>query len=281
LPLRFPSEDAQHRRASSPTTTQPSPTIARARSLCQATATTGMLISEKCQSAQDYYRADPENQQRQNDECVRPTQFRIGPGNDRTGSSDQLGPHEVLTHIVQLNPEEMVGRLTRVYERNLTTTVANLEHIESTTVNGDAIVKIFLQPNARLQTANARLRQFRRPSCASWRPEPCHRADHPFHQFERADSARTHARDFRSSSTQREQSTGVSARSDAISISQPLIHNILQRFALLKPAILPQKQAHRLILPVGCVVRAVRRQQNILQLVQQTSRRQRFVLKDI
>ena len=33
--------------------------------------------------------------------------------------------------------------------------------------------------------------------------------------------------------------SGVSARSDATSISQPLIHNVLQRFALLKPAILP------------------------------------------
>src|SRR3984957_18072977 len=42
-----------------------------------------------------------------------------------------------------LNPEELEGRLTSVYERNLTTTVDNIEHIESTTVNGEAIVKIF------------------------------------------------------------------------------------------------------------------------------------------
>jgi hypothetical protein len=57
------------------------------------------------------------------------------------------------------------------------------------------------------------------------------------------------------------------------SISQPLIHIVLQRLALLKPAILLQKEAHRLILPVGRVVRAVRRQQNIFQLEQQMSRR--------
>src|ERR1700691_4863952 len=54
-----------------------------------------------------------------------------------------------------LNPEEMEGRLTSVYERVLTTTVDNIEHIESTTVNGQAIVKIFLQPGASLGTANA------------------------------------------------------------------------------------------------------------------------------
>ena len=56
-----------------------------------------------------------------------------------------------------LNPEEMEGRLTTVYERNLTTTVDNIEHIESTTVNGQAIVKIFLQPGASLETANAQI----------------------------------------------------------------------------------------------------------------------------
>ncbi len=56
-----------------------------------------------------------------------------------------------------LNPEEMEGRLTSVYERVLTTTVDNIEHIESTTVNGQAIVKIFLQPGASLDTANAQV----------------------------------------------------------------------------------------------------------------------------
>jgi CzcA family heavy metal efflux pump len=56
-----------------------------------------------------------------------------------------------------LNPEELEGRLTSVYERVLTTTVDNIEHIESTTVNGQAIVKIFLQPNASLDTANAQI----------------------------------------------------------------------------------------------------------------------------
>src|SRR5215469_6513995 len=54
-----------------------------------------------------------------------------------------------------LNPEEMEGRLTTVYERVLTTTVDNVEHLDSTTVDGQAIVKIFLQPGASLDTANA------------------------------------------------------------------------------------------------------------------------------
>jgi multidrug efflux pump subunit AcrB len=56
-----------------------------------------------------------------------------------------------------MNPEELEGRLTSTYERILTTTVDNIEHIESTTVNGQAIVKLFLQPGASLDTANAQV----------------------------------------------------------------------------------------------------------------------------
>jgi multidrug efflux pump subunit AcrB len=56
-----------------------------------------------------------------------------------------------------LNPEELEGRLTTVFERLLTTTVDNIQHLESTTVNGQAIVKIFLQPGASLDTANAQI----------------------------------------------------------------------------------------------------------------------------
>ena len=56
-----------------------------------------------------------------------------------------------------LNPVEMEGRVTTVYERALTTTVDNIEHIESTTVNGTAIVKVFLQPNASIDRANAQI----------------------------------------------------------------------------------------------------------------------------
>src|SRR5580700_1980804 len=56
-----------------------------------------------------------------------------------------------------LSPEETEGRVTTVYERVLTTTVDNIAHIESTTVNGTAIVKIDLQPNASIDRANAQV----------------------------------------------------------------------------------------------------------------------------
>jgi multidrug efflux pump subunit AcrB len=56
-----------------------------------------------------------------------------------------------------MNPEELEGRLTSTYERLLTTVVDNIEHIESTTVNGQAIVKIYLQHGASLDTANTQV----------------------------------------------------------------------------------------------------------------------------
>src|SRR5229473_1173589 len=63
----------------------------------------------------------------------------------------------VAWQFTGMNPEELEGRLTSPYERVLTTTVDNIEHIESTTVNGQAIIKIFLQHGASLDTANAQV----------------------------------------------------------------------------------------------------------------------------
>ncbi len=56
-----------------------------------------------------------------------------------------------------LNPEELEGRLTTPYEKALTTLVDNIQHVESTTYNGVVVVKIFLQPGASLDTANAQV----------------------------------------------------------------------------------------------------------------------------
>jgi len=56
-----------------------------------------------------------------------------------------------------LNAEELEGRLTTPYEKAITTLVDNVEHIESTTYNGASVVKIYLQPGASLDTANAQV----------------------------------------------------------------------------------------------------------------------------
>jgi multidrug efflux pump subunit AcrB len=56
-----------------------------------------------------------------------------------------------------LNPEELEGRLTTPYEKVLTTLVDNIEHTESMTIAGQVVVKVYLQPGASLDTANAQV----------------------------------------------------------------------------------------------------------------------------
>ena len=56
-----------------------------------------------------------------------------------------------------MNAEEMEGRITSNVERSMTTVVSNIEHTESITLNGRAIIKIFLQPGASVDTANAQI----------------------------------------------------------------------------------------------------------------------------
>ncbi len=56
-----------------------------------------------------------------------------------------------------LQPEELEGRLTTPYEKALTTLVDNIQHVESTTYRGQAIIKVYLQPGASLDTANAQV----------------------------------------------------------------------------------------------------------------------------
>lgn len=56
-----------------------------------------------------------------------------------------------------LVPKDMSDRIVSVTERNLTTVVDNVEHIESQSLYGIAVVKVFLQPNAGLDRAIAEI----------------------------------------------------------------------------------------------------------------------------
>ena len=56
-----------------------------------------------------------------------------------------------------LPPDGMAGRIVSIYERGLTTTVNNIQHIESQSLAGMGIVKIFFQPNVNINTALAQV----------------------------------------------------------------------------------------------------------------------------
>src|SRR5712675_1110291 len=52
-----------------------------------------------------------------------------------------------------LVPAEMETRIVSIFERSLTTLVSNVEHIESQSLNGVAVIKVFLQPGASIDGA--------------------------------------------------------------------------------------------------------------------------------
>ncbi|CUS46230.1 MAG: efflux RND transporter permease subunit [Pseudomonadota bacterium] len=56
-----------------------------------------------------------------------------------------------------LSPEDMSGRIITPYERILTTTVNDIDHIESQSMPGIGIVKIYFQPGVDIRTATAQV----------------------------------------------------------------------------------------------------------------------------
>jgi multidrug efflux pump subunit AcrB len=56
-----------------------------------------------------------------------------------------------------LTPEDMSGRVIYYYERSLTTTVGNIEHIESESLYGRGIVKVFFQQGTDVAAAQAQV----------------------------------------------------------------------------------------------------------------------------
>ena len=63
----------------------------------------------------------------------------------------------VIWQYTGLPPDQMAGRIITQYQRILTTTVNDIEHITANSYNGIGIVKIFFQPNADIRTANAQV----------------------------------------------------------------------------------------------------------------------------
>jgi multidrug efflux pump subunit AcrB len=63
----------------------------------------------------------------------------------------------VVWQYTGLPPDQMAGRITTPFQRALTTTVNDIEHIVANSYNGVGIVKIFFQPNADIRTANAQV----------------------------------------------------------------------------------------------------------------------------
>ena len=63
----------------------------------------------------------------------------------------------VVWNYSGLVPEEMERRLISNYERALYSTVNDIEHVESQTINGMSVVRVFFQPNAHVEQGIAQV----------------------------------------------------------------------------------------------------------------------------
>jgi multidrug efflux pump subunit AcrB len=63
----------------------------------------------------------------------------------------------VIWNYTGLTPQDMADRITGNSERIATTTVNDIQHIESTTLNGIAIIKLFFQPGTKIEGAVAQV----------------------------------------------------------------------------------------------------------------------------
>jgi multidrug efflux pump subunit AcrB len=63
----------------------------------------------------------------------------------------------VIWQYTGLQPDQMAGRMTTQFQRALTTTVNDIEHIEATSYTGLSITKVFFQPAVDIRIANAQV----------------------------------------------------------------------------------------------------------------------------
>jgi CzcA family heavy metal efflux pump len=63
----------------------------------------------------------------------------------------------VIWNYAGLSPEQLADRIVLPFERSLTTTVNDIDHSESQTLNGVAVIKIFFQPTVNISQAVAQV----------------------------------------------------------------------------------------------------------------------------
>src|SRR3989440_2277903 len=63
----------------------------------------------------------------------------------------------VIWQYPGMSPGEMEGRMVRNFEGFLTTVVNDIEHIESQSLNGVAVIRVYFQPGAKIEEAEAQI----------------------------------------------------------------------------------------------------------------------------
>ena len=92
----------------------------------------------------------------------------------------------VVFKYTGLSPEEMEKRVVTVFERAMTTAVNDIEHIESQSYNGVAVIRVYFQPSARIEMALAQVTASSQPVLARHCRPACSRRRDQVRRVERA-----------------------------------------------------------------------------------------------
>ena len=121
----------------------------------------------------------------------------------------------VVWSFTGLPPEEMAGRMVSPFERALTTTVNDIEHIEANSYTTVGIVKIFFHPGTDVRTANAQVTAISQTMLRQMPPAPCRRSfSTTMRRPSRSSSWRSPARDCPSRRCSISASTSCACPSD-------------------------------------------------------------------
>ncbi len=100
----------------------------------------------------------------------------------------------LVWNFTGLEPQDMEQRITSNSERAITTLVNDVEHIESQSLNGIAVVKIYFQPKANVKPRWRKPPPLCKPSCASCLRAPLPRSSDLFRIYRARHSDRPHQR---------------------------------------------------------------------------------------
>ena len=95
----------------------------------------------------------------------------------------------IVWNYTGLSSQDMSNRIVSITERALTTLVDDIEHIESQSLNGVAVVKVFFQPHANIERAIAQVTAISSDPTAATAAGNHAASGHHLQRFKRADSS--------------------------------------------------------------------------------------------
>ena len=81
----------------------------------------------------------------------------------------------IVWNYAGLSPQQLSDRIVVQFERGLTTTVNDIEHTESQTLNGVSVVKVFFRPGVNISQAVAQISAIAQTGLRRFRKEPIRR----------------------------------------------------------------------------------------------------------